>query len=170
MAEYSNRTDLQNPATSTARFTGQTYGQGAAQQASQQAVRPGTPPTEQQAQQLANRIRPGARPLGRPSERPNEPITAGAPFGAGPGPLQAGIRPRFIRTNRTIEQLEALYQAYPRDGILALLQKARMMEEVDRMKSQSQTLRARQQASMNDQSRQNMGNAPMQNRNPSGGQ
>ena len=134
MADYSNRTDLQNSATSTARFTGQTYGEGAAQAASQQAVRPGASPTAVDAQRMAQRVQPGAKPLGRPSERPNEPITAGAPFGAGPGPVQAGMRPRYITSSRTVEQLEALYQAYPRDGILMLLQKARAMDEMRRLR------------------------------------
>lgn len=134
MAEYPNRSDLRNPATSTARFTGQGYGEAAQQQASQQAVRPGVSPVEQQAQQMAGRVRPGAKPLGRPSERPNEPITAGAPFGAGPGPVEAGMTPRYITSSRTVEQLEALYQAYPRDGILLLLQKARAMDEMRRLR------------------------------------
>lgn len=33
---------------------------------------------------------PGARPFLRPTERPNEPVTAGLPTGAGPGPEALG--------------------------------------------------------------------------------
>ena len=138
MAAYPNRTDLQNKATSTANFTGQTYGEASAQEASQRAVRPGSSPVQQQAQQVARRVRPGAQPLGRRSERPQEPITAGAPFGAGPGPMQTGMRPRFIKTNRTIEQLEALLMIAPRPGIEALLQKARILEAQGRLRDSQQ--------------------------------
>ena len=125
--DYPNRSDLRNPATRQVRFTGQTYGQGAQQARSQQAVSPGTSPATVQGQQAAaaQRARPGANPLGRPSERPSEPITAGAPFGAGPGPLEAGIQPRFIKTSRLEDQLMALYQRYPREGIMMLIEKAR---------------------------------------------
>jgi hypothetical protein len=117
-----------------AKFTGQTYGEATQQAQSQQAVPTGAPPTETQAQQMAPRPVPGQQSFVRPSERPQEPITAGAPFGAGPGPVEAGMRPRYITSSRTVEQLEALYQAYPRDGILMLLQKARAMDEMRRLR------------------------------------
>ena len=123
--DYSNRSDLRNAATRQVRFTGQTYGQGAQQARSQQAVSPGTSPATLQGQQAAavQRPRPGANPLGRPTERPNEPITAGAPFGAGPSPVEAGITPRFIQTDEIEEQLQALYQAYPNEGLMRLIQR-----------------------------------------------
>ena len=130
MADYSNRSDLRNAATKQARFTGQTYGQASQQAASQQAVPPGTSPATLQGQQAAAqqgppRPRPGAQPLGRPSERPTEPITAGAPFGPGPNAVEAGIAPRFIQTDQVEEQLVALYQAYPNDGLLRLINRIR---------------------------------------------
>lgn len=124
MADYPNRSDLRNPATRKVAFTGQTYGQASAQAASQAAVSPGSAPAQVQAQQAAaqaNRVRPGAMPLTRPSERPNEPITAGAPFGAGPGPAAAGVMPRVIPTDPVLETLRALYAVYPNDGIAELL-------------------------------------------------
>lgn len=125
MAEYSNRSDLQNAATRQVRFTGQTYGEGAAQQASQAAVSPGSAPSTVQAQQMAaqQRPRPGAQPLLRPSERPNEPITAGANFGPGPNALQAGIRPRFIQEDDVQQRLIQLYMKYPNEGLRRLLQR-----------------------------------------------
>lgn len=123
--EYSNRSDLRNPATRRVAFTGQTYGESTAQQRAQDVVPAGSAEQDVAAQRMANRIRPGARPLGRPSDRPNEPITAGANFGAGPDAMQAGIRPRMIESNDVEEQLDALYRAYPNDGLLLLLERIR---------------------------------------------
>lgn len=125
MAEYPNRSDLRNPATRKVAFTGQTYGEGASQQRAQQAVSPGSAPSEVQAQQqaAAQRPRPGAMPLTAPSQRPNEPITAGAPFGEGPGPASAGIAPRIIPVDETLEALRVLYSMYPNEGLAELLSK-----------------------------------------------
>jgi len=123
--QYSNRTDLQNPATSTARFTGQTYGQAAQQAQSQQMVRPGVSPTTQDAQQMAasqpQRPAPGQQPLMRPSERPSEPITAGADFGPGPGSLEAGVVPRIIQEDDVVLRLRELYRMYPNEGLRMLI-------------------------------------------------
>ena len=127
--DYPNRSDLRNPATRQVRFTGQTYGQGAQQARSQRAVSPGTPPATVQAQQMAAQQQqrprpvPGAQPLLRPSERPDEPITAGMSFGPGPNAVEAGIVPRFIQTDDVEEQLQALYQAYPNEGLMRLIQR-----------------------------------------------
>jgi len=122
---YSNRTDLQNPATSTARFTGQTYGQATQQARSQQMVRPGVTPVTQDAQQMAaaqeQRPRPGAQPFLRPSERPDEPITAGADFGPGPGSLEAGVAPRIIQEDDVLMRLREVYRLYPNEGLRVLI-------------------------------------------------
>ena len=54
--------------------TGQTYGDRVAQEEAQEAI-------------PLSKITPGQMgPAGRPSERPSEPLTAGAPIGAGAGP------------------------------------------------------------------------------------
>ncbi len=122
--DYPNRSDLRNSATSTARFTGQTYGEASAQEASQQAVRPGTSPATLQGQQAAAQApRPGASPLGRSSERPTEPLTAGADFGAGPGSLEAGVTPRIIPQDDTMLRLRELYRMYPNDGLRMLVER-----------------------------------------------
>ena len=126
MADYSNRSDLRNPATSTARFTGQTYGEATQQAQSQQMVRPGVSPTTVDAQQMAARPRPGQQPLNRPTERPNEPLTAGAPFGPGPGPMEMQVRPRMLPGGDVVDRLVALYNMYPNDQLRVLIQ--RMME------------------------------------------
>lgn len=126
--QYSNRTDLQNPATSTARFTGQTYGQAAQQAQSQQAVRPGVTPVTQDAQQMAAqqaaRPAPGAQSLTAPTERPDEPITAGSPFGPGPNRVSSQPR-RLIPVDDVQENLEILYQMYPNEGVRLLLERLR---------------------------------------------
>lgn len=126
MAEYPNRSDLRNPATRQVRFTGQTYGEASQQAASQQAVAPGSAPAQVQAQAMAGQqapMRPGERPLLRPTERPNEPITAGANFGAGPNAVQAGVLPRQIPVDETLEQLRALYLAFPNEDLADMISK-----------------------------------------------
>lgn len=129
MAEqYGNRSDLRNPATRQVRFTGQTYGEGAAQARSQQAVPPGSSPAQVQAQQMAAQQapRPGAQPLLRATDRPTEPITAGANFGPGPNAQQAGIMPRQLPADDTMEQLRALYLAFPNEDLEDMLSKYEM--------------------------------------------
>ena len=128
MAEqYPNRSDLRNPTTRQVRFTGQTYGEASQQAAAQQAVAPGSAPNQVQAQAMAAQqqpaSRPGARPLLRPTERPTEPITAGADFGPGPNAMQAGVLPRQIPVDDTMEQLRALYLAFPNDDLADMLSK-----------------------------------------------
>lgn len=121
MTDYSNRSDLRNPATRRANFTGQTYGEAAQQARAQAAVPPGTAPSTVQAQQMAAQQapapRPGAQPLTRPTERPQEPITAGANFGPGPNAMQAGVSPRMLPEDDTMEQLRLLYQMFPNDDL-----------------------------------------------------
>lgn len=126
---YANRTDLNNPAQKIARkaATGQTYGEAGKQLASQRVVPMAAPPTDNvpttQAQPVAV---PGSMgPLDRPSERPNEPVTAGNPFGAGPGP-EALVPPMPGSMNGTqkeilISQLRQAYTKYPNTAILQLL-------------------------------------------------
>jgi hypothetical protein len=129
MAEqYGNRSDLRNPATRQVRFTGQTYGEGAAQARAQQAVPPGSAPATVDAQAMAARQapRPGAQPLLRPTDRPTEPITAGANFGPGPNAQQAGIMPRQLPVDDTMEQLRALYLAFPNEDLEDMLSKYEM--------------------------------------------
>lgn len=99
---YPQRSDLNALPVRTA--TGQTYGQAGAQQAAQSAV-PMAPP------------RP-TTPLGAPTTRPNEPVTAGLPTGAGPGP-EVLMNPAVDSTR---QQLAALYRLYPNNDLLGLLE------------------------------------------------
>ena len=94
--------------------TGQTYGEAGKQMAAQRAVPMGAPPTEVQ--------RPVPGTLGsltRPTERPMEPITAGAPFGAGMGPVAAGI-PQPTGDN-ALEELRMIFQMFPNDDLADLI-------------------------------------------------
>ena len=124
--DYSNRSDLRNPATRRVAFTGQTYGEGAAQQRSQALVAPGSAQQELAAQRAA-RSRPGARPLGRPTERPTEPITAGAPFGAGVVPQGMAAPARLIPKNDLLDRLVVLYNRFPNDRLRQVI--ANMIEQ-----------------------------------------
>ena len=106
-------------------FKGQTYGEAAAQKRSVQAVPTGRAPAEQQAQKAARRVAPAASgSLLAPTTRPNEPITAGAPFGAGPGPAAAGIPIPPPNVDNAIEELKAIYQMFPNDDLADLLDSA----------------------------------------------
>lgn len=92
-----------------AEFTGQTYGQRAEQERAQQMVPTGAPPTD-------------IVPLGAPSERPSEPVTAGLPMGAGPGPeaiAGVGIQPGSRQD--LVLQIRAIASRYPNPALLALL-------------------------------------------------
>jgi hypothetical protein len=79
--------------------TGQTYGKHAEQIAAQRAVPMAGPPSTATAPapHASAPIRPvqgplpgQVLPLDAPSTRPNEPLTAGMPLGAGPGPEALG--------------------------------------------------------------------------------
>ncbi|MBM4199757.1 MAG: hypothetical protein FJ189_00520 [Gammaproteobacteria bacterium] len=108
---YGVRTDLNQPQAKVKRMvkTGQTYGKAGEQMASQRLQPMGPPPTETQASRLAADKRRPLPPLARASERKKEPITAGAPFGPGVGPIAAGI-PTFDPAAAAIEELKLLAQ------------------------------------------------------------
>ena len=120
MSDYSNRTDLQNPAAKMAATAakGQAYGEAGKQIAAQQAVPMGASP----ASMMPQGIVPGSMgALDRMTERPNEPITAGMDFGAGPSMAQAGIPIVAPGFNDAIEELKVLYRQFPNDDLANLL-------------------------------------------------
>ena len=103
-------------------FKGQTYGEATQQKRSVQAVPTGRAPMEQRAQQAARRVQPAAPgSLTAPTARPQEPITAGAPFGPGVGPVAAGIPMPIPAGDNVIEELKAIYQRFPNDDLADLL-------------------------------------------------
>ena len=120
MADYSNRTDLQNPAAKMAATAakGQAYGEAGKQIAAQQAVPMGTSP----APSMPQGITPGSMgSLDRMTERPNEPITAGMDFGAGINMAQAGIPIVAPGFNDSLEELKVLYRQFPNTDLGNLL-------------------------------------------------
>lgn len=86
-----NRTDL-NQHLPVEVASGQPYGQRTQQENAQRAVPMGSTPAVTQPmvplQRTLNQAAPkaGSLPFLDPTNRPNEPVTAGLPFGAGPGP------------------------------------------------------------------------------------
>jgi len=114
MAAYPNRVDLNSPANR------QQYGDKKKLADAQRAVPVASSP---------NVSAPVARPvpgergsLTRPTERPNEPITAGAPFGAGPGPAGAGIP--ILRGDQALEELKAIFAMFPNSDLADLIDSA----------------------------------------------
>jgi hypothetical protein len=105
--------------------TGQTYGEAGKQMAAQRAVPMGGAPTDV-AQTATPRPVPGTLgALTRPTERPTEPVTAGAPFGAGPGPSMAGIPTNVSPTpgnkQDLVERVRAIYSMYPNPNLMSLM-------------------------------------------------
>lgn len=103
---YTNRTDL-NEKLPVETVPGQTYGDQAQQRRAQQAVPMGPP---------ASAARPPS--LTEPSQRPEEPLTAGMPFGPGPGPqaVQRQPNPDLATMRRYLPALEMVAQ---QDGATA---------------------------------------------------
>jgi len=113
----------QSPAMMAARgqvAKGQTYGKRKQQEQALQAVPMAPSPTG--TPQPVRRPTPSAPgSLTAPTARPNEPITAGASFGAGPGPMGAGIPMMPSGTDNVIEELKAIYQMFPNGDLADLI-------------------------------------------------
>jgi hypothetical protein len=87
--QHLNRTDLNVAKLPATAAPGQTYGQAGQQLAAQSAVPMGQQPTTTPGAATPPTAAPGVTPgslgpLTAPTARPDEPLTAGAPFGAGP--------------------------------------------------------------------------------------
>ena len=117
--QYSNRTDLQNPAKKIAAQAakGQTYGEAGKQMEAQRAVPMAAPPTDS-----VPRMAPGSMgAFNRPTEIPLEPVTAGANLGMGPSSAQAGIY-QAVNTGREIlDELIVLNEMFPNDDLANLI-------------------------------------------------
>lgn len=118
MAAYAQRTDLNSSA-----MTPQ-YGGAKALEDAQKAVPMGSSPTGS-APQVQRPIPGELGLLTRPTESPEEPITAGAPFGPGPGPSAAGIpinaAPMSGSKQDLIERVRAIYSMYPNPNLMSLM-------------------------------------------------
>lgn len=109
-----------SPAMMAAR--GQTYGKATQQMEAQRAVPMGRSPVETAAAQASRRPQPAAPgAFLAPTARPNEPITAGAPFGEGPGPMAAGIPMLPPNADNVVEELKAIYMRFPNSDLADLI-------------------------------------------------
>jgi len=120
--QYSNRSDLRNPAAKMAKTAvpGQAYGEAGAQLASQSIVPMAGAGTSAAPAPTPAPVMPGALgALNRPTERPGEPITAGASFGPGPTPGTQFVVPR--ESDPVLNELRGLYQAYPSPELADML-------------------------------------------------
>jgi hypothetical protein len=129
---YSNRSDLtanKQPVTTT---TGQTYGVAAEQAAAQRAIPlPQAPPPGAVPSSPGTPGGGGGQALpvyagelgafDRPTDRPGEPVTAGIRSGPGVGP--EALSPRG---SETLNQLRAIYTAFPDESIREILEDLEM--------------------------------------------
>jgi len=121
--QYSNRTDLQNPAKKMAvtAAKGQTYGEAGKQMAAQRAVPMAAPAP---APRPRNAVAPGSMgAFNRDTDAPQEPVTAGANVGPGPNAFQAGIMAPPMMGNSVLQELLVLDQLYPSSDLKNLISK-----------------------------------------------
>jgi hypothetical protein len=121
--QYSNRSDLRNPAAKMAKTAvpGQAYGEAGAQLASQSVVpMAGAAPSPASTSSAPPQVMPGGLgSLARPTERPDEPLTAGASFGPGPTPGVQFVVPK--ESDPVLNELRGLYRAYPSPELADML-------------------------------------------------
>lgn len=129
---YGNRTDLQAPKVPMSAAPGQQYGARKAQMDAQRATPMGPVPSPAQLNSTPSggaggaAIPPAPLPgqvtgLDVPSTRPNEPVTAGLPVGAGPGP-EALLPMGGGAGSDVAAQLRAIYARFPNDDVRAILE------------------------------------------------
>lgn len=96
------------PAQAPRYMAGGQYGEGQAlmglQQAAPMAAVSKPKISGAQASQATRQL-PPLTPLTAPTERPNEPLTAGMPFGAGPGPEALGSAKRTAKLSDTLSMV-----------------------------------------------------------------
>jgi len=108
-----------SPAMMAAR--GQTYGKATQQMEAQRAV-----PMRRQPEEIAARQAARQAPLPDffgETRRPAEPITAGAPFGAGPGPeaLPMPVAPAVGDLVDLTERVRSIASRFPNPALIGLL-------------------------------------------------
>jgi hypothetical protein len=111
--DYSNRTDMAVPPSQPVRVpAGRGYGEATALESAQQAAP--LPQSAAPGMDLASIVSAGQgmpfpeETLGSPSTRPTEPLTAGLPFGPGPGPEILGRIPGAPTAAATFARLAAI--------------------------------------------------------------
>ena len=102
---------------------GQTYGKRKQQEEAMRAVPMGRAPSEVHAQQVARRPQPAAPgSLTAPTTRPMEPITAGAPFGPGPGIEVTNVMSPMQDQIEALNEIRAIYRMHPSQELLDFIQ------------------------------------------------
>lgn len=118
MAEqYSNRSDLRNPAQKIAKQAakGQPYGEAAKQMRAQEAVPMGQAPTEAAPVRSRPRPQPGqVADLMAPTERPSESLVG---YGSRPAAPPTILPMR----DPVVDELEVLFQMFPNDDLRDLI-------------------------------------------------
>jgi hypothetical protein len=114
---YGNRTDL-NGAKPMA-VPGQTYGEQKQQLDAQAAIPMARPPAERLADYTGPSPADVPSLLSAPSARPEEPLTAGLASGPGPGPEAIAMARAAPKPG--VDDLRAVYAAFPYPGIRRLL-------------------------------------------------
>jgi hypothetical protein len=111
----------EGPAMMAAR--GQTYGKRKEQEDAQRAVPMRRSPVEVQGSQPPRPVPAAPGSLTAPSARPDEPITAGAPFGEGPGPemMPMPIAPATGEVGDLVERVRSIASRFPNPALLGLL-------------------------------------------------
>lgn len=97
---------------------GQTYGKRKEQIDAQRAVPIGRSPSDAPQVVRPQPAAPGS--FTAPTERPEEPITAGAPFGEGPGPAYGMSAPEMM--SDSLIGMRAIYQMYPSQELADIIQ------------------------------------------------
>ena len=105
---YSNRSDLNASRQPVQSVKGQAYGKRKAQEDAQAAV-------------PLPKLTPGSfGPIDRPTDQPQEPVTAGLPFGAGPGPE---ILPVPQVADDPALMIRAVYRQFPNEDLRRLIER-----------------------------------------------
>ena len=108
----------QSPAMMAAR--GQTYGKRKQQIDAQRAVPMGRSPVEARQVVRPQPAAPGS--FTAPSSRPDEPITAGAPFGAGPSPMELGMPTEAQTDDDALREIREIYRRFPSQELADIVQ------------------------------------------------
>lgn len=107
-----------SPAMMAAR--GQTYGKRKQQEEAQRAVPMRRPPAEIQARRAAQQA-PLPDFFGE-TRRPEEPITAGAPFGPGPGAEVVNTMTEQEMEYGALQEIRNIYRQHPSQALLDIIQ------------------------------------------------
>lgn len=124
---YANRSDLSS-AQPVRTVPGQSYGTAGAQQQAQRAVP--LPQTAQPQMPPAAQTRPAPPDPGllhAPTARPNEPVTAGVPMGAGPGPEANAMGPP---SDQILANLYRAYQMAPTEAMRQIVEQAERLRGI----------------------------------------